>query len=115
MRFLLVGGLNTACGYGLFVAALAVTSTTFTALCVSTILAVLLNFVTTGSYVFRSWDLRRFFGFSAVYSLVFAYNAIGLAGLHRLAVGPRVAALLLLPGAVAISYVLNSRYTFGQR
>ena len=114
LRFLLVGGVNTAFGYGLFVAALAILPTTFAALCVSTILAVLFNFMTTGSYVFQSRDPRRLLGFGLVYGLVFAYNAVGLAGLQRLAIGPRVAALLLLPGAVAISYLLNSRYTFGR-
>ncbi len=114
LRFLIVGGVNTACGYGLFVAALALLPTTFSALCVSTILAVLFNFMTTGSYVFHSRDPRRLLGFGLVYGIVFAYNAVGLAGLQRLAIDPRVAALLLLPGAVAISYLLNSRYTFGR-
>jgi putative flippase GtrA len=114
LRFLLVGGVNTAVGYGLFVAALALLPSTFAALCVSTVLAVLFNFVTTGSYVFHARDPRRLLTFCLVYGLVFAYNAAGLALLQRLAVDPRVAALLLLPGAVAFSYLLNSRFTFGR-
>lgn len=112
LRFLLVGGINTVVGYGLFVAALAILPTPLAALCVSTVLAVLFNFATTGSYVFRARDPRRLLGFGLVYGLVLAYNAVGLAALQHLAIGPRVAVLLLLPGAVAISYLLNSRFTF---
>ena len=114
LRFLLVGGVNTAFGYALFVVALALLPTTFAALAASTILAILFNFITTGSYVFRSRDPRRLPGFCLVYGLVFTYNAIGLAGLERAAIPPRVGGLLLLPGAVALSYLLNRRYTFGR-
>lgn len=114
VRFVLVGGLNTAFGYGLFVVALAILPTAFAALCTSTVLGVLFNFVTTGSYVFNSIDPRRLLSFALVYGLVFAYNAIGLAAFQLLSVGPRVAALMLLPGAVAISYLCNSRYTFAR-
>lgn len=113
LRFLIVGGLNTLFGYGLFYLSLAIMPT-FSALAVSTALAVLFNFMTTGSYVFGSRDPRRLLGFCSVYAVVFIYNAIGLAALQGLTVGPRVGGILLLPGAVVISYLLNRRYVFGR-
>ena len=112
LRFLIVGGFNTAVGYGLFLIALAIMPTPFTALVASTIACVLVNFQTLGRLVFGMAAPGRIVAFFGVYGLVFAYNAIGL----DLLVGPRmsaaVAGFLLLPGAVAISYILNNRLVF---
>lgn len=112
LRFLIVGGVNTAFGYGLFLVALAIMPTTFSALVVSTILGILFNFRTTGRFVFRAHgagNLVRFFG---VYGVVFVYNAAGLATLEQAHVAPWLAGLLLLPGAVTISYVLSRDFVF---
>jgi putative flippase GtrA len=113
LRFVLVGGVNTCVGLALFYGALAVLPTTFSALVVSTLLAIIFNFFSTGSYVFRSRDPRRIGRFFAVYGVVFVYNAVGLALLERAGIDPRIGAILLLPGAVIISYVLNRTFVFG--
>ena len=57
-RFILVGGLNTAVGYSLFLVALAIMPTTLSALFVANILAILFNFMTTGSLVFGARNSR---------------------------------------------------------
>ena len=111
-RFIIVGGLNTAVGYGLFLAALAIMPTTFTALILANILAILFTFITTGSLVFGARDpplLPRFFG---VYGVVFVYNSIGLTLLEDMGVRPWLGSLVLLPSAVVISYLLNQRFVF---
>jgi putative flippase GtrA len=113
LRFLLVGGINTAVGYGLFLLALAIMPTIFTALVAANILAILFNFVTTGSLVFNARDPRllpRFFG---VYGVTFVYNWIGLTLLAGVGVPPWLGGLMLLPGAVVLSYLLNKRFVFG--
>lgn len=115
LRFLVVGGFNTAAGYALFCIALAIFPTTFVALCVSTLLAILLNFFTTGALVFGSRDPRRIFRFYGVYGLVFVYNAIGLAILEHLGVIPQIGGLVLLPGAIIASYLLNRQFVFTDR
>ena len=115
LRFLLAGGVNTVVGYGLFYLAVAIFPTVFEALVASTILAVLFNFMTTGSFVFRSRDPSRLPRFFGVYTVVFGYNAVGLALLAGVGVGPRVGALLLLPGGVVLSYSLNRLFVFGVR
>jgi putative flippase GtrA len=112
-RFLLVGGLNTAVGYSLFLLALATMPTTFSALVVANILAILFNFRTISSFVFGARDPRllpRFFG---VYGVVFVYNWIGLSVLEFIGVRPWLGGLVLLPGAVLMSYFLNRRFVFG--
>lgn len=113
LRFLVAGGVNTAVGYGLFLLALALMPTTMSALVVSTILAVLFNFVSTGTYVFGRADPRRLWRFVAVYGVVFAYNAAGLHWLERAGIAPAIGGLLLLPGAVLISYGLQRSFVFG--
>ena len=113
LRFVLVGGVNTCVGLALFYGALAVLPTTFSALVVSTLLAITFNFFSTGSYVFHSRDPRLIGRFFAVYGVVFVYNAVGLALLERSGIDPRIGAVLLLPGAVLISYALNRTFVFG--
>lgn len=113
LRFLLVGGLNTAVGYGLFLLALALMPTTFTALIVANILAILFNFVTTGSLVFGVRDPRLLARFFGVYAIVFVYNAVGLALLEDMGVRPWLGGLILLPGAVVLGYLLNRSFVFG--
>lgn len=112
-RFILVGGLNTAVGYSLFLVALAIMPTTLSALFVANILAILFNFMTTGSLVFGARNSRllpRFFG---VYGVMFVYNSIGLTLLEGMGVRACLGALVLLPSAVVISYLLNQRFVFG--
>ena len=113
LRFLVVGGLNTLVGYALFCFALLIMPTSFVALCVSTALGIAFNFISTGSIVFGSRDPRRILRFCSVYGVVFAYNALGLAFFEAGSVPPALAGLLLMPGAVAISYVLNRTFVFG--
>jgi putative flippase GtrA len=112
-RFILVGGFNTVVGYGLFLISLAIMPTFFTALVAANILAILFNFMTTGSFVFGARDPRllpRFFG---VYGVVFVYNSIGLTLLDGMGVQPWLGGLVLLPTAVVISYLLNRQFVFG--
>lgn len=113
LRFLVVGGLNTVIGYGLFLLSLALMPTTLTALIVANILAILFNFLTTGALVFGVRDPRLLARFFAVYGLVFAYNAVGLDALENIGVRPWLGGLMLLPGAVIVGYALNRRFVFG--
>jgi putative flippase GtrA len=113
LRFLLVGGFNTAVGYSLLIVALAIMPTTLSALFVANILAILFNFMTMGSLVFGERAPRllpRFFG---VYAIAFVYNAIGLTVLENMGIRPWLGGLLILPSSIALSYLLNQRFVFG--
>ncbi|MGO9773023.1 MAG: GtrA family protein [Roseiarcus sp.] len=113
LRFLLVGGFNTAVGYSLLLVSLAIMPTTLSAVVVASILGILFNFKTTGSLVFGARDPRllpRFFG---VYGVAFVYNSIGLTLLEGMGVRPWLGALALLPSSVLVSYLLNQRFVFG--
>jgi putative flippase GtrA len=115
LRFLIAGGVNTAFGYALFLILLRLSGSAFFALTFGTILGVLFNFMTTGSFVFRAMERHRLWRFFAVYGLVYIYNAIGLALLQARGISPALAGLVLLPGAVALSYLLNRSFVFRER
>jgi putative flippase GtrA len=112
VRFIVVGVLNTAFGYSLFVLALLIMPTPSQALVASTILAVLFNFKTIGGIVFGMHDMRLLARFIGVYVVVFVYNDIGLNALDAVGVGAFSAGLILTPGAAVGSYVLNRRFVF---
>ncbi len=114
VRFLVVGGLNTAFGYGLYYALLRLSGSAMFALTLGTILGVLFNFMTTGSLVFRRMESHRLVRFLGVYGVVYLYNAAGLTLLQAVRVDPALAGLLLLPGAVVLSYLLNRSLVFAQ-
>lgn len=113
-RFLVAGGVNTVFGYGVFYIFLRLSGSPIFALAVGTVFGVIFNFFTTGSFVFRVMERRRFWRFIAVYAIVFVYNAIGIKTLQRLGIDPAVGGLMLLPGAVVLSYALNRSFTFAQ-
>lgn len=113
-KFLLIGGLNTAFGYSVFLIALRSGIHYALAAGIATTLGVLFNFKTTGRLVFGSKDHRRLPWFILVYLIVYVVNVIGL----RIFLGFGVPAwmggfFLILPCAV-LSYILNKNYVFRQ-
>ena len=112
LRFLVVGGFNTAFGYGLFYALLRLSGSAMFALTLGTIVGVLFNFMTMGSLVFRNMERHRLLRFFGVYVVVYLYNAAGLTILQAMGVDAALAGLLLLPGGVLLSYALNRSFVF---
>lgn len=104
-RFLLVGGLNTAFGYGVF-AVLILTGVHYAvAAFASTVLGVLFNFRTTGRLVFGNRDDRLLLRFVLVYAITYV---VGVASL-RVAKGAGIPVLL----AGAVLQLPMSLFTFG--
>jgi putative flippase GtrA len=112
IRYLLVGGINTIFGYGLFAFFIYLNLHYSLASLLSTILGVLFNFKTTGKLVFKSSDNRLIVRFFAVYGMVYVVNVGLLKGFQWLGLNFYIAgAILVLPLAV-LSYVLNRRFVF---
>jgi putative flippase GtrA len=121
LRFLAVGGINTAFGYGVF--ALVILLNRHFKVCspeaelvvaplISQICGILFNFKTTGTIVFRNRNNRLILRFFAVYSITYALNygllrLLESISIERLAGG----AILVLPLAL-LAYFLNKRYVF---
>lgn len=112
LKFLLVGGVNTAFGYSVFVFSLWLGMHYAVAAAVATVLGVLFNFKSTGRLVFQNKGNHLLPKFISVYVVVYVVNVLGLAVLLRFGITEWLGGLILILPSAMLSYVLNSRYVF---
>lgn len=113
LRFLLVGGLNTLFGYGVFALCLWLGLHYAVAAAISTILGILFNFRTTGALVFRNRDGSLLWRFLCVYAVTYVVGVLCLRAASRLHLDLFVVgAVLLLPMAI-LSFLLSRAFVFG--
>lgn len=112
LRFLVVGAVNTAFGYGVF-ALLAWLGLSYpAAIGVATVAGIAFNFQSTGRLVFGGAPVSRLARFIAVYAVVYLLNLLAVAGLLRLGLNVYAAnAVAILPLA-AIAYMLQRTFVF---
>ena len=112
LRFLVVGGVNTAFGYGVFAAMILLHVHYAVAALVSQICGILFNFKTTGTLVFKNKNNRLIFKFFGVYGITYLLT-IGLLkifniyGVNNLIAG----AIIVLPMSL-VSFTLMKRFVF---
>jgi putative flippase GtrA len=110
--FLLVGGLNTAVGYGLFAAFIFLGADTSLALAAATILGVLFNFKSIGRLVFESGNVRLLPRFVGIYAVQFGINLAALKALESTGASPLLAQLLILPPLAVASFIMMRHFVF---
>lgn len=113
LRFVLVGLVNTAFGYGAFALLYFATDSHRIGIMLATAVGILFNFMTTGRLVFASRSLRAFGPFVLGYAIVGALNIALVDGLAAVGAGPLVGQFLALPVVVLASFVINDRAVFG--
>lgn len=114
MRFLLVGGLNTLFGYGMFSLFIFLGLHYSMAVAVAMVINVLFNFLTTSTIVFKNRDPRLIARFVAVYGVVYAANVGGLRGLHHFSDNNYICgAILVLPVAL-LAFTLQKKFVFNK-
>ena len=74
IRFLIVGGLNTAFGYLVFAVFIWLDFHYSAATSLSTVIGIVFNFFTTGRLVFKNSNNRLIFKFFAVYGITWLIN-----------------------------------------
>ncbi len=111
-RFLLVGVLNAAFGYGCFAGFLYLGLHYSAALLLATVLGVAFNFKSTGALVFGSKNNKLIFRFVAGYGVVYGTNLVGIAALKLLGVDPYLAGMALIVPMALLSFVINNRFVF---
>jgi putative flippase GtrA len=111
-RFLLVGVLNAAFGYGCFAGFLYLGLHYSAALLLATILGVAFNFKSTGTLVFGSKNNRLIFRFVAGYGVVYGANVAGIAALKLLGVDPYLGGMALIVPMALLSFVINNKLVF---
>jgi putative flippase GtrA len=112
LRFLLVGGLNTAFGYGVFALLISAGLTYPVAAFVSTAAGILFNFKSYGTLVFRSHDNRKLLRFVGVYAICYGINLLPLAWAKRQGVSLLVVGAVVAVPMALLGFTLNRRYVF---
>lgn len=113
-RFLAVGALNTAFGYGVFALLVLAGLPPQPSLMIATVLGVSFNFLSFGRLVFSQKSTLSAAGrFVVVYLVSYGMNASMLEVLiARMGLPPLMAQLLCLPAVVALTYVLMRTFVF---
>lgn len=112
IRFLVVGMVNTAFGYGLFTLFVLMRIDSAYALALATVGGVIFNFFTTGRFVFQSRNHRLLPRFIGAYVLTYSVNLLLLRTLEDLLVPTLIAQALCLPPIVVLSFILFQTFVF---
>jgi putative flippase GtrA len=112
LRFLAVGGLNTAFGYASYAAFILLGAPLWLAVTGATMLAFVFNFISYGGLVFGSTSHRLLPRFFLVYAGMAALNFGLLRVVTGLGLGPLVAQALLVPVQAACGYVAMQGFVF---
>jgi putative flippase GtrA len=112
VRFLAVGALNTAFGFGVYALLVLLKLDPGVALAVATGLGVLFNYLTIRRFVFAAAGLGRLPWFALVYGLTFAANLWSLKLFVGTGLSPILAQAILLPFMVILNYGLNKLLVF---
>jgi putative flippase GtrA len=110
--FLVVGGVNTLFGYGLFAVLILLGLPTPAAVILGTILGLLFNFISTGGVVFKNRKARLLPRFIAVYAVQMGLSIAALHLLERAGMHPLVAGALILPPLAVFTYFALRRFVF---
>lgn len=114
IRFLFVGGLNTIFGYSIFSLFLWLGLHYALASLLSTILAVLFNFKTTGVIVFNSRDNLLIFKFFGVYGITYVLGVFIMYLFNLAHVNAYISGAILILPMTCLSFFLNKRFVFKQ-
>ena len=115
IRFLIVGGLNTVVGYGLYALFLSIGINYLLANTLSTILGVIHSYLWNRFYTFRSHEKasREIVKFASVYGVSYVIGMMTLALFKSvLNIDPYIAGLLNLVITTLISYVGHNKFSF---
>ena len=111
LRFVVVGGINTLFGYGLYAVCIWLGADYLAATAVTMIGGIVFNYRTTGAVVFARHD-GSFARFVACYAVVLALSVMLLKFLDARGVGPYLSGLIVAFPAALLSYVLLRTYVF---
>lgn len=109
LRFLAVGVVNTAFGYGVYAVGIMGGLPAQTALALQFLLGVLWNYRMHARWVFAVEGWGRLPAYVGAYLLIWALNALALRVLLSVGLGALAAQALILPATVALSWLLIGR------
>jgi len=114
VRFLAVGVMNTAFGYGVFALLTWAGLPYPLAIAGATIVGIAFNFASTGRLVFGDSGVHRLPRFVLAYAVVYGFNVAAVAGLLSLGLDVYVANAIAVVPAAGLSFLLLSRFVFAK-
>jgi len=111
-KYLLVGGLNTAFGYCVFVTFLFFGLHFSLAVLISTILGVLFNFQSYGRLVFQNHSVNLLGRFIFVYTIIYFTNILLILLFERLVFNLYYSGALAMSFSTILGFNLNKRYVW---
>jgi len=114
LRFVLVGGLNTAIAYALYALFVALGWPVAAASLGSLLLSVPIGFLTQGTMVFGGARARQLPRFIAAWALIYLANVAALWMLMRLGLNAYAAGAVALVPITVLSFVLQRGFVFGR-
>lgn len=111
-KFLLVGLINTMIGYGIFYVITLMGAGPSLALLFTYILAVQINYMTTGRFVFSISNFNALVPFIAAYVVIYGFNLILLHSLMKWQNNQLIAQAMLLPFLAPISFFIFKNIVF---
>ncbi|MCR5819219.1 MAG: GtrA family protein, partial [Prevotella sp.] len=112
LRFILVGGINTAFGVGVYCLAIFIGLPYFIATLVSNVLGVCFNFITTGNLVFRNNDPRLIFRFVTAYVVLYFINTLVVKLFLVAGMNSYWAGILATPVVALCSYTILKYFVY---
>lgn len=115
LRFLLVGGVNTAASYAVYAALLLAGLPYALANLGGLVFGILFGFRTHAALVFRQMPGRRFPRFFAGWAVLYGVNILLIGGMLRLGLDAYWAGALAIPPMALLSYLVQKQFVFGER
>jgi putative flippase GtrA len=112
LRFLAVGGLNTAFGYACYACFVLLGAPLWLAVAGSTLLGLSFNFFSYGGLVFGRTSYLLLPRFLIFYLGITFFNFVLLRVLTQLGIGPLLAQALLLPVLAAGGFIVMRRFVY---
>lgn len=113
VKYLFVAGLNTLFGYLIFSLVVFILKNAYLSVVVATIIAVLFNFKTYGTLVFKSKDNSRAFRFFGVYLFTMSIQMGLLKFLSLVGIAnPYIAGGIILLPVALLSFLLMRKFVF---
>ena len=109
---MLIGGVNTAFGFGSYALLIVMGMNYKWAIFISMIVNVLFNFVTIGRVVFRNSNNLLIIKFIGVYIIVYFANVFGVGYFMKLGLTSLIGGALCVVPVAILSYFLNKTLVF---
>lgn len=112
MRFMLIGGLNTAFSYGLYAAFIFIGLSYRWAYLLALLIGIFFSFATQGAFVFNNRERRLIGRFALVWIMIYLFNMALIEQVMRAGLDAYIAGALTVVPSTTLSYFLQRFYVF---